>query len=75
LAWLSSAFLIYRTGLWFIDWHRPCHCLGDLTETLHLPAVWADDLMKMVLLYLLIGSYASLIWIWRSEARQATCVP
>lgn len=70
IAWLSSVFLVYRTGLWFIDWHRPCHCLGDLTEMLHIAPVVADDLMKGVLLFLLLGSYANLFFIWREEKQR-----
>lgn len=64
IAWLSTTFLSYRAGLWFIHWHRPCHCLGDLTEMLHISPGMADNLMKFVLLYLLVGSYASLFWMW-----------
>lgn len=71
IAWMSTSFLMYRVGLWLIDWHRPCHCLGDLTEMLHMSPKLADDLMKGVLLYLLLGSYAGLFWIWKQGQKTA----
>jgi Methylamine utilisation protein MauE len=72
VAWLSTSFVLYRLGLWWIDWHRPCNCLGNLTDALHLSPQLADNIMKAVLAYLLIGSYGLLIWQWRkSKARIA----
>jgi hypothetical protein len=65
VAWLSSGFLVYRLGLWFIGWHHPCACMGDLAGVLHLSDHAADNVMKGVLAYLLIGSYAILLWEWR----------
>ncbi len=73
IAWMSTSFLMYRMGLWLIDWHRPCHCLGDLTEMLRMSPGLADNLMKGVLLYLLLGSYAGLFWIWKQG--QKTTLP
>jgi Methylamine utilisation protein MauE len=75
VAWLSTSFVIYRLGLWWIDWHRPCNCLGNLTDALHLSPQAADNIMKVVLAYLLIGSYGLLLWQWRQRravARIAT---
>ena len=64
VAWLSTNFLVYRLGLWFIGWHRPCGCTGNLTGALHISPVVADRTMKMILAYLLIGTY----WlIWRDR--------
>jgi len=59
-AWLATSFLIYRIGLWWIGWHRPCHCLGDFADAIGISSQTADAIMKGVLAYLLIGSYASL---------------
>lgn len=60
VAWLATIILIYRVGLWWIGWHRPCHCLGDFTDALHISSQTADMVMKIVLAYLLVGSYAAL---------------
>jgi len=65
VAWISTNFLVYRLGLWWMDWHRPCSCLGNLTDVLHISPQAADNTMKVVLAYLLIGSYGYLVWRWR----------
>ena len=59
---MSTNFLVYRLGLWFIGWHHPCGCMGSLAGMLHLSDNAADIIMKGVLAYLLIGSYAILLW-------------
>lgn len=71
VAWLATNLLVYRLGLWFIDWRRPCGCLGNLTDLLHISPQLADNTMKGMLAYLLVGSYASLFWLWK---RQGTTV-
>ena len=71
VAWISTSFMVYRLGLWWMDWHRPCSCLGNLTDALHIPPQVADNIMKAVLTYLLIGSYAALF----SQARRNPKVP
>ena len=65
VAWISTIFIVYRGGLRSIGWHRPCGCLGSLTEVLHISPDFADNIMKTVLVYLLVGSYAILLWEWR----------
>ena len=62
IAWLATNFVVYRLGLWWIGWHKPCSCMGNLTDALHLKPEVADNLMKVILAYLLIGSYGLLIW-------------
>jgi hypothetical protein len=69
VAWLSTSFLFYRLGLVLIGYHRPCSCLGNLTDALHIPPQAADTAMKIILAYLLIGSYATLFWLWRQKRR------
>lgn len=61
VAWMSTNFVVYRLGLLWMDWHRPCSCLGSLTEALHIHPDAADNLMKILLMYLIIGSYSLLI--------------
>ena len=69
VAWLSTSFLFYRLGLVLIGYHLPCSCLGNLTDALHIPPQAADTAMKIILAYLLIGSYATLFWLWRQKRR------
>ncbi len=56
MAWLSTSFLVYRLGLWGMDWHKPCGCLGGLADALHLRPETADTLIKGLLAWLLVGS-------------------
>jgi hypothetical protein len=67
VAWMCTNFLMYRLGLWFIGWHRPCGCMGNLTDILHISPRAADNIMKVLLAYLLFGSCAILLWQWRRE--------
>lgn len=64
VAWISTAFLVYRFSLWWIDWKRPCNCLGNLTDVLHISPQLADNVMKIVLAYLVLGSCCLLIHEW-----------
>jgi hypothetical protein len=62
VAWMSTNFVVYRLGLWWMDWKAPCGCLGNLTDALGIAPQTADNIMKVLLAYLLIGSYGLLIW-------------
>jgi len=66
VAWMATNFLVYRIGLWWMGWKKPCGCLGNLTDALHIPPHTADVAIKVLLAYLLVGSYGLLIWQWRS---------
>ena len=65
IAWLATNFVVYRLGLWWMGWKKPCSCLGNLTDSLHISPQLADNIMKIILAYLLIGSYGLLFWQWR----------
>lgn len=56
IAWISTGFILYRLDLWSIRWHHPCGCMGSLAGALHLSDHAADNIMKAVLAYLLVGS-------------------
>lgn len=82
VCWMATSFLVYRVGLWLLGWHGPCGCMGSLTTVLHLSPHAADSIMKAVLAYLLIGSYAAMLsqgrWgrrrgegFYHADARQA----
>jgi len=68
IAWLSTNFVIYRLGLWLMDWHQPCNCLGTLTDFLRLSPTAADWMLKAGLAYMLVGSYWLLWRIWRAAS-------
>jgi len=67
VAWLATSFLAYRVGLHILGWHRPCSCLGNLTDAIHISPQVADNVMKGVLAYLLAGSYWILFSHWRKS--------
>jgi hypothetical protein len=75
-AWLVTCILVYRIGLMWIGWHQPCQCLGNFADALHISSQTADTIMKIILAYLLIGSYGSLFWLWqqRNKAESAAAV-
>lgn len=66
VAWISTNFLVYRLGLWLIGWLHPCSCMGSLAGMLHLSDQAADNIMKVVLAFLLVGSYLLLLLDWRA---------
>lgn len=82
LTWITSNFLLYRLGLWWLDWKIPCPCLGNITDALSISPAVADTISKALLGYLIVASYTLLIldWSGRSEVRASlsasrTCQP
>jgi hypothetical protein len=68
IAVLASNFVLYRVGIvWLGFIFSSCPCLGFLTDALHVSAATADTAMKIILAYLLVGSYAGLFWLWRQD--------
>jgi uncharacterized membrane protein len=70
LAWLSTILFAYRFGLYSIHYQKPCKCLGNLADALHISPQSADAAMAFVLAYLLFGSFGSLLWLWRNERKR-----
>ena len=77
VAWLATSFLLYRFGLLWVGYQKPCSCLGkgNLTDALHITPQTVDTVMKIVLGYLLIGSYATLFWLWKEKQKNHVAVP
>jgi len=69
ITWLSTNLLGYRVIRALIGYKKPCSCLCNLTDALHISPQTADTAMKIILAYLLIGSYASLFWLWRQSKK------
>lgn len=57
VASLATGFLIYRLGLSWLQWTKPCGCLGNLTDALHISPHVANIILMSVLTYLLFASY------------------
>lgn len=71
IVWLSTNLLAYRVGFWASGWRSPCSCLGNLTDAIHVSPQAADNFMKIVLAYLLIGSYGILFYQWWKNRQSA----
>ncbi len=75
IAWLATNFLVYRLGLLWVGYHKPCSCLGNLTDALHISPQTADTAMKIILGYLLVGSYSTLFWLWKERLPKGAVTP
>jgi len=62
VAWLASSFAVYRIGLIAVDYQKPCSCLGNVTDALGIPPTVASAIAQAILVYLLLSSYAALLW-------------
>lgn len=49
--WLAALFLAYRWGLYCMDYHGLCPCLGSLTG--FVPRIWAETLLQAVIAFLI----------------------
>jgi len=64
IVWIASCFGIYRVGLSWVGWHKPCSCLGTITDTIHLSPNTVEWILRAVIAYLALGSLFALSWIW-----------
>jgi hypothetical protein len=62
LLWIGSVFLFYRIGLWLVGFEGSCRCLGNVGDVFGISAETADWTAKGILVYLLVGSVAILLW-------------
>ena len=76
VAWVATMIALYRVNLWWLDWRMPCGCLGTFTDILHLSPGQADTIMRAILGYLLLGSYALLLrWWWERRGQKGKTSP
>lgn len=68
LAWLSTGFIVYRVGLFWVGFDQPCPCLGTFRKALHVSPELADNILKVILAYLVLGSYGMLFLLWKNKA-------
>ncbi len=47
-AWLSTSFVVYRLGLLWVCYRKPCSCMGNLTDALRISPETADAVMKKI---------------------------
>jgi hypothetical protein len=75
VAWWATNLVVYRVGLWWMGWQRPCGCLGYLVEALGISPQAAEVLSLMILGFLLVGSYGWWFWQWKSGRSNGGVVP
>lgn len=61
IGWLAACFMLYRFGLFWINYRQPCGCLGTMTDVLHLSPQQADSALKCIVAYLAAGSVVTLL--------------
>jgi hypothetical protein len=62
VAWIGTVFLVYRAGLWWVGHEGACPCLGNVTRSIGLSPTMEDLGVKVLLGYLVLGSYCVVIW-------------
>jgi hypothetical protein len=67
LLWITSLFVMYRAGLFWVGDPEFCGCLGTLTGSLRISPAAAASSMKIALAYLFIGSLITSFWAWRQR--------
>lgn len=74
IAWLSTNFAVYRVGLLWVGYLRPCPCLGNVTDALHVSPHTADSVLKAILGYLLVGSWLIIFWPGKKSVKESVVV-
>jgi hypothetical protein len=70
VAWISTVFLIYRLGLWSVGYSGSCSCLGLISEALGLSPAKIDLGMRIMLYYLVGGSYSICALLLRNRIQE-----
>ncbi|HEY3931501.1 MAG TPA: hypothetical protein VGM58_03940 [Verrucomicrobiae bacterium] len=63
--WLAMNFAAYQAGLWWMGGSAGFKgYLGDMSAAFGISAGTAEMMLKILVLYLLVGSFFSLLWSW-----------
>ena len=69
VAWFGTTVFLYRVGMFALGWQKPCPCLGSLTDALHLSASTAEAVVRVLLAYFIVGSFAIIAMNWLRQRR------
>ncbi|HUZ07019.1 MAG TPA: hypothetical protein VMV89_05970 [Candidatus Paceibacterota bacterium] len=64
LAWLGTNYIVFWVGLLAMHCHPQGTCIGGLTDMLGLSRGASGLILSTLPVYLVLGSYTALIWIW-----------
>ncbi|HRZ54552.1 MAG TPA: hypothetical protein P5525_03725 [Candidatus Paceibacterota bacterium] len=67
VAWLSTIFAAYRSGLRVVGHTGYCACLGSLPKLLGVGERYSDAVMFGILAFLIAGSYGGCALLWRAS--------
>jgi ribosomal protein S27E len=67
LAWLSTSFVVFWIGLFWMHCHLQGTCLGSLNDPLNLSRGTIGYIMRFIPVCFLIGSYAALFRLWLAK--------
>lgn len=70
LAWMATNYTVYRICLLTMSVHQQATCIGSLTDPLYLTRGVMGFIVGLLPIYLLLGSYSAMIWLWL-EGRRA----
>ena len=69
LAWLATNYLVYWIGLWAMHVHPQATCIGSFTDPLLLSRGTPGLITTVLPVYLLLGSYAAVGWLWWEQRK------
>jgi hypothetical protein len=72
LVWLLANYVILWVGLIYLHSHSQATCIGSLTDPLNLSSGATGLVMECIPIYLALGSFAALIWVWFSKEAKAS---
>lgn len=64
LAWLATNYVVFQIGLFWMHCHPQATSIGSLTDPLHLSRGFYGWITALLPIYLVLGSYTSLIGLW-----------
>jgi endogenous inhibitor of DNA gyrase (YacG/DUF329 family) len=64
LVWLATNYIVFQIGLFWMHCHPQATCIGSLTDPLHLSRGFYGWITALLPVYLVLGSYTSLIYLW-----------
>lgn len=71
LAWLITNYAVYWICLLTMNIHPQATCIGSLTDPLHFSRGTMGFIISLAPIYLLLGSYTALVWLWFGAGRAA----
>ena len=75
IAWISTLFVSYRFGLWWMKSQAPCTCLGTISGWVPIQPDTIDALITGSLAFLLIGSYGFFAKLWIDHRTLQASIP